>query len=82
MTRNNLKGDSINVDVSLALLNGWRVAELEGSASRRLTLVRANTARETRGSAHFESRTLRVLHSGAGVAQLASRWTAKDTMLY
>lgn len=44
-------------DVSQALLNGRRVAELEGSASRRLTLVQANTAR-------LETPTLRVFVNG------------------
>ena len=37
-------------DVSQALLNGRRVAELEGSAKQRLTLVRADTARAFRST--------------------------------
>lgn len=60
-------------DVSQALVNGRRITELEGHAKLRLALARANTARTARGPAHFESRRLRILHSGAGVAQPASR---------
>ena len=67
------KGKSINVDVSLALLNGRRVAELGGSASRRLTLVRANTAHFVRGYAPLGASTRCVVAPRAGVAQLASR---------
>ena len=61
---------------ALAPLNGTRVDALGRRRERRLTLVRANTARAARGSARLEFRTLRVLNSGAGVAQLASRWTS------
>ena len=74
MTRNNLIGEAIDVDVSQALLNGRRVAELGDSAKLRLTLVRTNTARVARGYARFEPRTLRVLNPGAGVAQLVFRY--------
>ena len=58
-------------DISLALLNGGRVAELEGSASRRLTLVRVNTAR-------LETPTLPVISSCDGVAQLVPRWASDE----
>ena len=63
----------MNVDVSLARLNGKRVAELGGSASRRLTLVRANTAHLVRGYARLVASTRCVVAPSAGVAQLASR---------
>ena len=54
-----------------APLNGTRIDTLGLRRERRLALVRANTARAARGSARFEFRTLRVLNSGADVAQVA-----------
>ena len=59
-------------DVSLALLNGWRVAELKGSASRRLTSRSNVTAlrtayRPTRADANKTCVCL------GGDAQLATR---------
>lgn len=72
MTRNNLQGNSIDVDVSLVPLNGEQVAVLEGSAKLRLSsrsnvIVLRTAIRPTRADANKTGVCL------GGDAQFATR---------